>query len=286
MLAHLIAIANRHRAGLRVHTAVPRLVIWSAEAPTEPIPALFEPTFYMMLQGRKRLTFAGKTSDFCAGSCCIASVGLPFLSQVTDATPEAPYIGVNVMLDAGVIASLMMDMPDRSDDPVGAISMGKVEESILEPLGRLLGLLDTPADIPVLAPQFERELFYRLLQGPMGPRLRQMGHNGARFSQIKIAADWICEHAEQPMSVTKLAESVGMSVTSFHRHFKAITGHSPLAYQRYIRLLDARGRLASGAGNVTSVAFATGYASASQFSREYKKAFGVPPVVDAALLRQ
>ncbi len=150
-----------------------------------------------------------------------------------------------------------------------------------EALDRLVRLLASPADIPVLTQQIERELYYRLLQGPMGCTLRQIVQKNTRFDQIRTAVTWICSNAHQPMSVQRLAASVGMSVTSFHRHFKAVTAYSPLAYQRHIRLLDAQRLIASGATNVTRAAFATGYASSSQFSREYKRMFGVPPIRNA-----
>ena len=226
------------------------------------------------------MEFGVRSIEFEAGTCAIASVGLPFTSQVIEARPELPYLGVELRLDAGVVASLLMDIPDRTDGPSGAISIAKADDGVLEPLGRLLRLLDTPADIPILAAQFEREVCYRLLQGALGARLRQIGGQNARFGQIRTAAEWIRENADQPISVKQLASSVGMSVTSFHRHFKALTAHTPLAYQRYIRLLEARRRLVSGGMSVTETAFSTGYCSASQFSREYKKTFGVPPIRD------
>ena len=286
MLAKLIANATRHGSRSGIPTEIPQLTIWSAEAPTDPIPALFEPALYMLLQGLKRMTIAGKTFECRAGTCVVASVGLPFTSQVIEACPELPYLGIELRLDAGIVASLLLDMPDCTDQQSGAVSIALADESIVEPLDRLLRLLDAPSEISMLAPQFERELCYRLLQGPLGARLRQIGRHNARFGQIRMAADWIRENADKPMSVERLAASVGMSVTSFHRHFKAVTAHTPLAYQRHIRLLDARRRLASGSMNVTATAFAIGYASASQFSREYKRTFGVPPVRDAALLQQ
>lgn len=146
-------------------------------------------------------------------------------------------------------------------------------------------MLDTPEDLPVLGTPTEREFYYRLLQSPLGGTLRQIGRNRTRFAQIRAAAEWIGTNADQPMRVDELAASVGMSVTSFHRHFKAVTAHSPLAYQRHIRLLEARRRLASGTIGVTQTAFAVGYASPAQFSREYKRVFGVPPIRDAAALR-
>ena len=232
------------------------------------------------------MTIAGRSFEFGAGTCAVASVGLPFMSQVIEACPELPYLGIELRLDAGIVASLLLDMPDCTEQQAGAISIAQADDSVLEPLDRLFRLLVAPAEISVLAPQFERELCYRLLQGPMGARLRQIGRRNARFGQIRMAAEWICENADKPMSVERLAASVGMSITSFHRHFKAVTAYTPLAYQRHIRLLDARRRLASGSINVTATAFATGYASASQFSREYKKIFGVSPVRDVGFQRQ
>lgn len=281
----LIAIAARYGSPDGAPTTITRLSIWSSERPTPPTPALFEPKFYLLLQGAKRLAIAGGVFDVMAGSCAVASVGLPFSSAVVEATPKRPYLGVELRLDAGIISGLLLNMPDSSKRQSGAITFGQVDEAILDPLGRLLALLDVPTEVPVLAPQYERELCFRILQGPMGPRLRQIGQHNSHFGQIKRATEWIGKNADKPMSVNWLAAHVGMSVTSFHRHFKAVTAFTPLAYQRHVRLVDARRRLASGAANVTTIAFATGYNSASQFSREYKKAFGIAPAHAVALLR-
>jgi AraC-like DNA-binding protein len=285
MLAQLAAIAARHGSRSASPTALPRLVTRAVDAPTGPTPALFEPKFYVLLQGAKRMTIAGETFECEPGTCAVAAVGLPFTSEVTQASAERPYLGVELKLDAGIVAGLLLDVPDRTERECRSISIASIETSVTEPLKRLLQLLDAPTDLPVLAPQIERELYYRLLQGPMGGTLRQIGRGNTRFDQIRTAAEWISANADRSMQVEHLAASVGMSVTSFHRHFKAVTSYSPLAYQRHIRLLDARRRLASGASGVTQTAFATGYASAPQFSREYKRAFGVPPVRDAISLR-
>ena len=263
-----------------------RLTVRSADAPTGPLPALFEPKFYLLLQGAKRMTIAGDLFPCGPGTCAVAAVGLPFVSEVTQASADRPYLGVELRLDPGIVAGLLLDVPDRADRSCRSITVASVDASIAEPLERLLRLLDTPGDLAILGPQIERELCYRLLQGPMGGTLRQIGRGNTRFAQIREAVEWITANADKPMRVEWLAALVGMSVTSFHRHFKAVTSHSPLAYQRHIRLLDARRRLASGRVGVTETAFATGYASAPQFSREYKRAFGLPPVRDAASLRQ
>jgi AraC-like DNA-binding protein len=283
MLQTLIAIAARHASPAGAPTQHPRLTIRCTGSPTPPNPALFEPKFYLLLQGAKRMTIAGNTFDCSAGSCAVASVGLPFVSEVVKASSTEPYLSVELKLDASILTNLRLDMREENSTEAqqGAITLSRAEVDIVEPIERLLKLLDSPSELPVLAAQYERELYFRLLSGPLGGRLRQIGANNSRFSQIKMAAEWIGQNASSPMSVEWLASHVGMSVTSFHRHFKAVTASSPLAYQRQLRLLEARRRLSSGEANVTEAAFASGYVSASQFSREYKSAFGVPPSRDA-----
>ena len=283
MLENLSVMAVRHAQGRETLTALPRLTVWSSVAPTEPTQAMFEPKFYILLQGAKRLTIGSETFDFSAGTYSVSAIGLPFTGQVTEASVLAPYLGVELALDARIVASLLLDMPDQGEQHLPAFAVVQATKDIAEPLDRLLRLLDKPADIPILAAQIERELVYRVLQGPMGHTVRQMVQHNTRFQQIRTAVDWICRHACEPMCVQRLAASVGMSVTSFHRHFKAVTAHSPLAYQRHIRLLEARRLVASRAANVTMTAFATGYANSSQFSREYKRMFGVSPIHDATL---
>lgn len=286
MLRDHATVAARHGHADHQETAVPRLTIWRATAPADPFPALFDPQFYLLLQGAKRMTIGGETLDVCVGTCGVGSVGLPFVSQVMKASVAEPYLGIGLKLTQGTIADLLSGSGDRAEEPAGAISFGMATGDILEPFGRLLRLLDTPGDIPVLAAAYERELCYRLLQSELGSRLRQLGRQTARFAQIRAAANWIAENADQPMDVAWLAAHVGMSVTSFHRHFRAVTSHTPLAYRQHIRLLDARRRLTGDTSSVTAVAFGTGYASASQFSREYKRAFGMAPVHDVRALRQ
>lgn len=292
MLEKLVAIASRHGRADGLPSVYESLIVRSRDAPTVPQPALFESKFYLLLQGAKRMTVGGSTFDCYAGTCAVASVGLPFVSAVLEASPTKPYLSVELKLDASIVDGLLLDMREpvhierQAVALSGALSVEQLEQNILDPLQRLLGLLDAPPDIPVLAAQFERELYYRLLTGRLGARLRQIGQRNARFGQIKMATEWIQVNANQAMSVEWLASHVGMSVTSFHRHFKSVTGCSPLVYQRQIRLLDARRRLVSGDANVTETAFSSGYASASQFSREYKRAFGTSPIRDAVLLQR
>lgn len=285
MLRELVTTAARHGGRSGVPTLIPRLTIWSSDAPAGPVPILFEPKFYLLLQGAKRLTVGSKAFDFTAPTCAVAAVGLPLTCQVTGASRHAPYLGVELKLDPGIVANLLLDMSDNAKQSSESLSVMHPDDTVLEPLSRLLRLLEEPSAIAVLAPQLERELCYRLANGPLGGTLRQLCQRSGRFDQIRRAVEWICGNADQPLCIKRLAASVGMSVTSFHRHFKAVTAHSPLAYQRQIRLLDARRQLATGAANVTTTALATGYASPSQFSREYKRMFGVSPVRDTMLPR-
>ncbi len=276
LLAQQAALAVAH--ALAATSAVPGLLIRSSPHPTAPMPALFEPVFYVVLQGAKRLTFAGRTHDFSTGTCAVATVGLPFVSQVIEASQPRPYVGAELRLDPSVIADLLATLPDAESREAPSFAAAPADATVLEPFGRLMRLLATPDDAPVLAAPFVRELCYRLLQGPLGDTLRLIGRRGSRFCQVRAAANWIGANADRPLSVRRLAAEVGMSATSLHRHFKAVTGYSPLAYQRHLRLLEARRLLFSGAARVTTTAFTVGYASASQFSREYKRMFGEPPV--------
>ncbi len=270
--------------GPNVETAVPRLSIWRSFEPTEPTPAMFAPKFYIALQGSKRLRIGGRTLDFVAGHYAISSVGLPFTGQVIEASPDRPYLAVKFRLDPSIVASLVLDLPDIYDQAAPPVAISCADSVVLEPLDRIVRLLNTPEDIPFLAAQFERELYYRLLLGPTAGTLRHIVQQNTRFHQIRTAVEWIGENAYETFSVEALAASVGMSVTSFHRHFKAVTAYSPLAYQRHIRLLEARRLVSSGETNVTTAAFTTGYASSSQFSREYKRMFGVSPIRDAPVV--
>ncbi len=286
MLQELKAIAVAYARGSQTLTSIPRLTIWRSSRKIDPVPAIFEPKIFLVLQGAKRLTVGGKTLDYFAGDYSVSSVSLPFNMQVLEASPERPYLGLDLNLDAGIIASLLLEIPEVSEPAPPAFALLKTSDGILEPLQRMMRLLRTPEDIPVLAPLVERELYYRILRGPMGSAMRQVVQSQTRFSQVRKAVEWIGSHADSPLRIEQLAASVGMSATSLHRHFKAVTALSPLAYQKQIRLLSARRLLTSGGNDVTRVAFAVGYESSSQFSREYARLFGQSPARDTARLRQ
>lgn len=261
-------------------TPIARLRVWSSTRPTPPTPALFQPMFYAVLQGSKILTLGKNRFELSAGDCAATSFGLPFVGHFANATQASPYIAICLELDVDLLSDVISRMPRAEDKWVCSATAGELEGGIGEVFSRFVALLSASDDIGVLSHVYERELYYRLLQSPMGETLRQLGHRDNRLRRIKAAADWLCANTEKPIVIAELAEKAGMSLTSFHRHFKAVTGHSPLAFQRKMRLLEARQLLVAGRMGVTQVAYAVGYVSPSQFSREYRAMFGAPPSAD------
>lgn len=280
MIADALSHARTPRSYEPIPTAVPSLSIYSADNLTAPISALFEPRFYVLLQGAKHLVIAGQKLLMRPGDCALSMVGLPFQTSVVEASSDLPYVGAAINLDPAAITDVLILLADEGEEAACAFASSALTAELADPVVRLLALSRSPADAMFLAPLAEKELIYRLLRGPMGGVLRMLYGRSSRFPQVKAAADWIRANAEAPMRVEVLASQLGMSPTSLHRHFRAVTGTSPLAYQRHIRLLAARSRIRSGSESVTSAAFSCGYASTSQFSREYKRMFGVSPVKD------
>lgn len=260
-----------------VATPSPRLSVWSSTTATPPSPGLFSPMFYAVLQGVKVLRLGEKRFELSAGECAASSFGLPFTAQLANATSSRPYVALCLDLDVDLLVEVMLDMPRVEDRWVCSAAGGRLDGTVGEAFARLVGLLSAPDDRAVLSRHYERELYYRLLQSPMGDTLRQLGQRDNRTRQIKTAADWLTANAHKAVVMAELAASVGMSQTSFYRHFKAVTGFSPLAFQRQVRLMEARRLLAAGGVSVSRTAYTVGYVSPSQFSREYKTLFGEPP---------
>jgi len=292
-LTELRQLAMRHAPAFAVRstTAVPNLGFWASYSPTPPMPFIYEPMLYFALQGSKRIMVGDRVVESGAGDFVLGSLDLPVMGQVVLANAQNPYLAVAVKLEPASIAALLLDLPaggetESADDDGKALMVSKATAQMRDALLRLIRLLDAPQDIPLLAPMFERELLYRMVQSAGGGVLRQIARSDSRLSQIQRVVKWIRAHLAEPLPVETLAGIASMSLSSFHRHFKAVTGHSPLAFQKQMRLQEARLRLLTESGtSVASVAFAVGYESPSQFSREYARQFGIPPGKDAARLR-
>jgi AraC-like DNA-binding protein len=283
-LTQLLGLVARHADGRRTETAIPRVVISTGRAPTGSLPGIFQPMHCLVLQGEKQVMIGDRVLTYDSASYFVASLELPASGRIVRASPERPYIGASLALCQESLAELLPEVPGKRENPTMGFAVSPVTTELLDPWLRMLRLLDTPQDIAVLAPLFEREILYRLLQGPQGGVLRHVASAGGRLSQVRQAIAWIRMHYDQPLRVETLADLAGMSTASFHRHFKAATAMSPLQYQKSLRLQQAR-RLLIAEDDVSSAGYAVGYESASQFSREYARLFGAPPARDAARLR-
>ncbi|MER8975248.1 MULTISPECIES: AraC family transcriptional regulator [unclassified Mesorhizobium] len=281
-LQELIEIAGRHARGRRTRTAVPRVSIGRSEVATAPMPGVWGSGILFVLQGAKTVLIGDRALRYNPASYFIYTVETPTISQIIEASAARPYLAIGLTLDLQAVAALLVEhAPALSGD---SFSTSPADDDLLDALRRMMRLLDRPAEIPVLATMIEREMLFRLLQGPQGGKLRELARADGYLSRIGRAIAWIRSHPHQPVRVGDLAEIARMSSAAFYRHFKAATAMSPIQYQKQIRLLEARHLLITQPGNVARVAFAVGYESASQFSREYARQFGSPPARDAARL--
>lgn len=285
-------IALRHAPSGLTITPVPRLEINVGQATTGKAPCLYRSMVCFILQGSKQVAMNDVLLDYDPAHYLISAIDLPLSGQILDADVGRPYVAVSLALDAALLADVASNMPQMRDvDPQShKISIGIAVNPMTAPLRdtllRLLSLLDTPGDIPVLAPMVERELLYRLLQSPQGRLLRQIAQPEGTLGRIRRSVAWIRENQNSHLRIEALCDVSGMSRASLHRHFLAITGFSPLQYHKQLRLQEARRLLLAGENGASDVAFAVGYESASQFSREYVRQFGAPPTRDIRQVRQ
>jgi AraC-like DNA-binding protein len=251
--------------------------------PEHELAAVYDPMVNLILQGGKTLTVGDQALDYDPATYFVMSVDLPAAGAVRPAADGSPYLAVALTLDAAVLADLFSVLPDPATPAITeqGFSVAPVTPELLDAWVRMLRLMDKPADIPVLAAAYEREILYRVLQGPMGWMLRDIATPDTTLARVNRVIQRIRREFAQPLVVETLAEEAAMSTSAFHRHFKAITSLSPLQYQKQLRLLQARKLLVIAGKNVTTVAYEVGYDSPTQFSREYGRAFGMPPAKDA-----
>jgi AraC-like DNA-binding protein len=287
-LKELQALIARHAVedGVWLPT-LPGVIAVSSRHPTPPLSAVAEPLFALIAQGTKQVGIGEASFDCASGQYLILTVDMPLQARIIPATPDAPFLAFAMTLRPEVITSLLLN---GSASPVGdrkipGMAMSELTQDLLDPVVRLLRLLEQPNDISALRSGIEREIHWRLLNGQQGEMVRQIGLANSRMAQIGRAIKWIRAHYAKALRVEEIAAVVGMSVTSFHRHFRAITSMSPIQYQKQLRLQTARSRLMAGE-DVVQVGFSVGYHSPSQFSREYRRLFGKPPGRDSDDLRK
>ena len=255
------------------------LLILRQDAPSPLEASLYEPVLCLILRGRKTVTIGDRTLSFGPGECLLVSHDLPVRSSVV----QAPYLSLVLELDLATIRRLHDEVAASTigSEHARAAQTHRADAGLLDALHRYLALADSLADAPVLGPLIAKEIHYRLLTAPFGGMLRGLVRHDSNASAISRAIEHIRGDIHSPLAVPDLARRVGMSASSFHKHFKTITSTTPLQYQKDLRLLEARQLLTTGGASVTAAAFDVGYESPSQFSREYARKFGVPPSRDA-----
>ena len=270
-------------------TAISALALSRREAPTEPISHMYEPSICLVAQGAKRVLLGEDTYVYDVRHFLITSVDLPTVVQVIKASREKPCLSLLLRLDRREISQLLVDSnlpPPRAHQSSRGMATGEVTLPLLGAFQRLIDLLAEPKDIPILAPVIQREILYRLLVGDQGTRLRQIASAGSQSQQIARAIDWLKGNFTHPLRIDDLASQVNMSPSTFHHHFRTVTAMSPLQYQKWLRLNEARRLMLTENTDAATAAFNVGYESPSQFSREYSRLFGAPPLRDITNLRQ
>jgi AraC-like DNA-binding protein len=282
-------IIARHAPGDGTHaTAVPGMKLIRASTPTMPMPVVYDPTLCIVAQGRKRAVLDRTAYVYEPARYLLASVHLPIMGSVIEAMPDRPYLSLQLDLDVTALGELAVRYPPASAEaPTSAsgLALNKTTPALLETAVRLAGLMDTPEDIAALAPLMLRELLYRLLTGPGGDLVRHMAQADSRLNQIARSIIWIRQNFRDACRIEQAAEVARMSRSTFHLHFKAITGMSPIAFRTQLRLQEAQRLMVGEAMDAAGAGFVVGYESPSQFSRDYARIFGLPPARDAARLR-
>jgi AraC-like DNA-binding protein len=281
------AIDHWTSAAGRVVTDVPGLTLSRMDAVTGPLDLVYEPSMTLVAQGAKRVVLGEETFAYGPGQLLLATVDLPVQPQIVAASAAQPYLCLTLRLDPAVLAQLMTDgrlpLPQRGP-PKRALVVSEAPLRLLDAFRRLLDVLAEPQDLPMLAPLILREILYRLLLSEQGERLREAASAGSHAHRIARAIAYLKADLHASLRVDEVAERVGMGASTFYRHFRAVTGVSPLQYQKQLRLIEAQRLMVATGLDAASAGFRVGYESPSQFSRDYRRQFGEPPSRHVAAL--
>lgn len=284
-LAERIARDVRHDGRVE---ALPGLYLIRASAPTTASHSLFDPALCVIAQGSKEILLGDQRYHYDPAHYLLTTVDLPIASQVVEASKEWPYLSLRLKLDPGLVGSVMVEADPpapRSQADMRAIDVSPLDANLLDAVVRLVRLVDSPGEARILAPLVMREIVYRLLMGEQGGRLRYIALVGGHTHHIARAIERLRRDYDQPLRMDDLARDLGMSVSGFHHHFKAVTAMSPLQFQKRLRLQEARRLMLGERLDAASAGYRVGYDDDSHFSREYKRLFGLPPMRDMERLR-
>lgn len=269
-------------------TAIPNVFCYKICSPRITMPAVYEPCLCIIVQGRKNVLLGSEMLSYGELEFLIASVDLPILGTVIEASEQQPYFVIQINIDVRLLSELLLQMEHlavASKTAKSGLFIGQVDRQMSDSLLRLFTLLEEPDDIPVLSEALIREMHYRMLRSHYGKEIAQISLKGTPTQRISVAIQKLRRDYDQPVTIEELASLAGMSVSSFHVHFKAVTNMSPLQFQKSVRLVEARSLMISQQIDAASTAYKVGYESPSQFSREYARMFGNPPARDIAGIR-
>jgi AraC-like DNA-binding protein len=264
-------------------TPIPGLVLYRRSEPTACTSAAYKPSLIVFVQGRKRISLGRSTLVCDESTFLLTSIDLPVVSQVVDASPARPILCLTLNLETPEVRRILSEheLPISGESAVArGMSVGQTTAELLDACSRLVDLVNAPQDIPFLAAHIEREIIYRILRSPQGAHLRAIATLGEQTNRTAKAVSWLKENFDKPLRVEELAGIAQMGVSTLHHHFRSLTAMSPLQYQKQLRLHIARERMLNEGLDAASAAFQVGYESASQFSREYSRFFGQPPMRD------
>ncbi|MDK1377398.1 MULTISPECIES: AraC family transcriptional regulator [unclassified Sinorhizobium] len=269
--------------GVRYSHSIPGLVLYRVTGPTGPFSSVSEPSLSLILKGSKRVKVGNETLLYDESCFFVTAIGLPMTGQICEASEGEPYVAATLRLDLEKLRRIITDydiqptdMPERD---LGVV-VGAATPELFDALLRLISLVNSPADIPFLANHVQNEILYRLLTGEQGARLRRFALTGTNSNRVAKAVAWLKENYARPLRIEELAEVANMGVSTLHHHFRAMTAMSPLQFQKHLRLHHARELMLSQSLDAATAATRVGYESPTQFSREYRRAFGHPPIRD------
>ena len=287
--AQIAQIVARYARNDHPESAIEGLFVTRRTAPSQPLHVTQKPSFWLVAQGRKCLTVGDEDLHYGVGDCLLVALDLPATSRITQASETEPHLCVGMTINPVRLAELMARLPAEASTPASGglrgVAVQAASPALLDATLRLLQLLDQPGDAAAMAPLIEQEILYRLLTGPHGARLLQIASVEGQSHRVTRAAAWLREHFAQPLRIEALADLAGMSESSLHHHFKAVTNMTPMQYQKQLRLYEARRLMLAEGLDVGAAGYSVGYQSPSQFSREYRRFYGLPPARDIEALR-
>lgn len=284
-----IMLEKVHKLGT-FQTTIPGLSLSRREQGNCEGASIYSTSLGFIVDGQKRSVIGDREYEYGKNNCLVVGVDVPASFCTIGATHDHPFLSISVEIDRAVLSELIMQLEEihglLEQVPNEALCVGEVDEKVWEAVLRLMRLLDNPVEAKVLAPMIIREIYFRVLQSPLGMSLREFNAKQGASAQIARAIAWLRENYALPLSVAQLADNVHMGVSTFHRHFKEVTCMTPLQFHKRLRLHEAKRLMLTQKMDATTACYAVGYESPSQFNREYKRQFGLPPYRDIKQQRE